>query len=374
VRWMRSAAWDGLWILSGLPLGVVLHLITIWTGLSAAVLVIWFVVMLDTGHNISPILVAWTHDGFRDVMLQRKGKYIGLPLVLLAAGTGIGVASNVWWPDYHPFIHGAVSISLWIGHWGSPFAWLLLVYSLWNLYHFGMQNFGVLSIYRQKSGISYPPEQRRMDMAFCLAVQVAVSVSVFIAATGPLWQFTAHAAYLLLALVALGFVLREAAVSGLWCSPRTLFGLSHSLGLIFWPGLLIIAINGFNHWLTAIGIGSHVYGVNKGRSPGIFAGVVIAMGVFLFGVLFWNGRYSWNLRDAIALLLPAMGFRLGLGFVHFCYDRWIYKLGDPQVRGTIGKDVFGFAPMSCERSVTSSSKLKPSADPESRRQKRTFVR
>jgi hypothetical protein len=28
--------------------------------------------------------------------------------------------------------------------------------------------------------------------------------------------------------------------------------------------------------------------------------------------------------------------RMGLGFVHFLYDRWIWKLSDPQVRATIG--------------------------------------
>jgi hypothetical protein len=32
--------------------------------------------------------------------------------------------------------------------------------------------------------------------------------------------------------------------------------------------------------------------------------------------------------------------RIGLGFVHFLYDRWVYKLSDPQVRAIIGRDIF----------------------------------
>ena len=31
--------------------------------------------------------------------------------------------------------------------------------------------------------------------------------------------------------------------------------------------------------------------------------------------------------------------RMGLGFVHFLYDRWVWKLRDPLVRATIGRDL-----------------------------------
>ena len=33
--------------------------------------------------------------------------------------------------------------------------------------------------------------------------------------------------------------------------------------------------------------------------------------------------------------------RFGLGFVHFLYDRWLYKFSDPEVGATIGQDIFG---------------------------------
>jgi hypothetical protein len=44
-------------------------------------------------------------------------------------------------------------------------------------------------------------------------------------------------------------------------------------------------------------------------------------------------------RPKLTLWLTAwaVGFRIGLGFVHFRHDRWIYKFSDPIVRGTIGK-------------------------------------
>jgi hypothetical protein len=32
--------------------------------------------------------------------------------------------------------------------------------------------------------------------------------------------------------------------------------------------------------------------------------------------------------------------RLGFGFVHFLYDRWVWKMTDQRVRATIGRDLF----------------------------------
>jgi hypothetical protein len=44
-------------------------------------------------------------------------------------------------------------------------------------------------------------------------------------------------------------------------------------------------------------------------------------------------------------LMPAetsrkVGGRLGLGFVHFLYDRRIYRFSDPMVGATIGREIF----------------------------------
>ena len=33
--------------------------------------------------------------------------------------------------------------------------------------------------------------------------------------------------------------------------------------------------------------------------------------------------------------------RVGLDFVHILQDRWIWKLSDPRMRATIGRDLFG---------------------------------
>ena len=45
--------------------------------------------------------------------------------------------------------------------------------------------------------------------------------------------------------------------------------------------------------------------------------------------------------EVLHFTVTVVGLRLGLGFVHFLYDRWIYKLSDPRVRATIGADLLG---------------------------------
>jgi hypothetical protein len=48
----------------------------------------------------------------------------------------------------------------------NPFPILIWVYLIWNGYHFGVQNFGVLSLYRHKR---YSARRRQIDMLLCLA-------------------------------------------------------------------------------------------------------------------------------------------------------------------------------------------------------------
>lgn len=107
------------------------------------------------------------------------------------------------------------------------------------------------------------------------------------------------------------------------------------------------AISGMNHWLAAIGLSSLVYANHQDRSPLAFSAALVGLGMLVFGLLFvavpFTGIHStsgptplpWWIRATI----PAVSLRLGLGFVHFLYDRWIWKLGDPHVRATIGKDL-----------------------------------
>jgi hypothetical protein len=357
MTWIRNPWWDGFWILSGGPIAVMMVILSLWVPVAflphlcpplqpcnpaavfGSMMIIYSVVTLDMGHNIAPMVAAWTHPDFRRVMLSHKIRFIGLPIFLLVAGTVAGIVGDRWFHDFQPFINSALVMGeMLVPRLTNPFWWLIVVYSLWNLYHFAMQNYGVLSIYRHLGGFQHTANQRRIDTLLSLGIQLAVVSTMFIGllpAYGPL-QETVHLIYILAAVVVFLLVARESVVSGRWWSPRTIFVVSQVVPLL-WPGIVAVATNGINHWLVSIGLASRE---NRLCAPSTFAAGIIVIGVALFWLLFWNGRYSWNPREMIYLALPYTGFRLALGFWHFCQDRWNHRFRDPRVRATIGRDLF----------------------------------
>ena len=80
-----SAALCGMVLLSGLPLALTPLALTgpwydwpnpqLWS-VSALDADVSLAALLETGHLLSPIALAWSHKGFRRVMLERKGKFI----------------------------------------------------------------------------------------------------------------------------------------------------------------------------------------------------------------------------------------------------------------------------------------------------------
>jgi hypothetical protein len=86
----------------------------------------------------------------------------------------------------------------------------------------------------------------------------------------------------------------------------------------------------FNHWLVDIGLSSRV-----SRRWWLFLAAVAALGCI--GFTFQAPRTDHNATRAIPWVIQA---RWGVGIAHFLYSRWVWKLSDPRVRATIGKDLW----------------------------------
>lgn len=200
-------------------------------------------IVLETAHLFSPIVLAWSTRGFREHMLSRSERFLLIPGVALAA---------------------ALASPLWV---------VSAVYFWWNIYHFGMQHFGVLSLWRGKQGA--------LVMIACLL----------------------------------------------------LTGAGMNLPLLYhaqWLYITCFVAFSVNHWVTDIALSSYV-----SRHWAIFACAVLLLGTLGFVWLVPNDHgYA---KRAIPLVVQA---RMGLGFVHFLYSRWVWKFSDPQVRATIGNHLF----------------------------------
>ena len=253
----------GLWLLSGVPVGLLLILLPA----RARLVAFTSFVLLETGHSISPILLAWTHGGFRrSLIMADPRKYILLPAAVFLLPAAIGVATSWGWTSYVPG-RG----QMWrMTDLANPFPVMVWVYWVWNMYHFGMQHFGV----SQLCGIG----SRRTSMIVCLGA------TAFLMGVLPLFF--------------------------------------HDL----WVSFLMIGAMSVNHWAVDIGLSSRVAGW-------WLAPLVLAVGTvgFLWAVPTSSGMM-------IHVVPAIIGARLGLGFVHFLYSRWVWQMSAPIRQGLAGSE------------------------------------
>jgi hypothetical protein len=246
MTWIRGPWWDSFWLLSGLPIGVVLILSPPAVGL----LIFTAAALLETGHALSPIILAWSHRGLRRVAIDRWRESLFAPLLVFT---------------------GAFLV---------PPHIVFGIYFAWNIYHFGMQNFGVLSLYKRNRVRGQ--DDRVRDGLLCLG------------------------------LTAIGM------------------GALPLLAPDRWVFLLFTGVFSFSHWLTDIGLSSRV-----ARYPWFFIVAVLVMGSV--GFVWMIPRTD---HMAIRLIPTVITARWGLGFVHFLYSRWVWRLSDARVLEAIGPDLF----------------------------------
>lgn len=85
MTWIRSPLWDGFWILSGLPIGLALA-----TQMVPIPVLLTLFIALNSSHLLAPVVMAWSHDGFRQIMLARKVRYILIPTGIIVLGGVFG--------------------------------------------------------------------------------------------------------------------------------------------------------------------------------------------------------------------------------------------------------------------------------------------
>ena len=266
-----------LWLLSGLPVGIALIVLPPAAQLACFVLFVF----LETGHSLSPIVLAWTHREFRRrVIYPQPYKFLLLPGLISGVAVVIGVATQAGWTSYSPGPGASGRIT----GWDNPFPLLVWFYSAWNLYHFAMQDFGVLML-------CTGPAKRRVKKLGCLV----------------------------------GLIGSYLAVGGV-----NVLGFWHLPGLVnaWWTGPMMTGAVSVNHWIVDIGLSSRVV-----KHSWVFVIGVLSVGAIGF---VWMVPTSQGMM--IRMIPAIVCARLGLGFVHFLYSRWVWRFSDPKVRATIGKD------------------------------------
>lgn len=255
-------------------------LVPLWVKLPT-IAITWGLVCMNFAHAISPIALAWSHRGFRYVMLARPGKFIGVPAAVIISGIVAAVGTWLLFPTFRPA--DMVLEHLQLKNLTVPIIIWANLYAVWNLYHAGAQNFGFLCLYRRQG---WKGRQKYLVLAVCIAISVFVG---------------------------------------------------HEMSRVFeYKGVLLFCFGlvTVNHWFAAIGLSAHVHSRHTGRSPLWFAGGVILAGSLLVWIFYLG------ITTSLHVMVLTLCLRGALGIWHFLQDRWIWQLSDPQVRATIGRDVF----------------------------------
>jgi len=157
-RWIKSPAWDLVWILNALWLAPLVLLLARghddvrtspvdWLFFALAV-PLWF------GHRVSSAWLAYATPAYRPLLTKQPLRFIVAPLAIAVACFAVMLAPENVLPM--PVTERVV--------------WLAVLNYLLVSYHFAAQHFGLLSLYRARAGRTSEASTRWLDRWFALVV------------------------------------------------------------------------------------------------------------------------------------------------------------------------------------------------------------
>ncbi len=379
--WIQSARWDLFWMFAGLwGAGLIL----LATGAPALAGGLLGLLVLEravaTTHAWSTTWMVLGSDLLAEERRDDPWKYRWKPLGIAAFALALGV--TVGTTQRFP-TDGRLGPELW--------AWALYIALFWvgHFWHFGNQDFGVLTLYRARAGQD-APRDRRVDKLYTALMMFVVQPVLFVALLGStafgelvrsllplpaaLLPIASDAAVSVAVLATLAMVVFESAkpkrsvpkllyVGVIFLHPALLYSALRSGSETL--GLLYVVTYLWSHWFIAVGLVSRIntrHYRSRGETGGFaalrhvavvggIAGVVIlATAPYTDYVLFNTPQFAYkSVLDAIAparawIIGLAMGFFLAEQLVHYYCDRCLFRFRDPRVRRKVAPLVLGGPP------------------------------
>ena len=366
--WIKSPAWDGVWILSALwlvPLTLALAGMQAGAGtgpLDSLYLII--TALFWIGHRLGSAWLAYGTEAYRPSLRAHPVRFLLFPALVTAACFAIFLPGDTALPVTR----------------AERFIALAILDYAASTYHFGAQHFGALSLYRARAGVAANPGIKQRDRLFALGVGGAL---VFLAdalagaaAYQKLWLdrwmlgWPAQA----LELIRYGatFVLAAATaamlIAELRAAPRSpprilyILGLAMMVAIALQPRspFVFLVIWSSQHWILASALVARTPRMEpcpagKGVRRALHAlnrrGWALMLMLMLISLLLlpvfeveanWLdgaanfgdrifGHFAAGLRtSSFVPALLALGF--ASGFAHYLLDRGVFRFSDPQIR------------------------------------------
>ena len=368
-QWVHGRAWDGVWLHSALwlaPLGFLLAYGYEDPGQSPLdLLVFGLTALFWIGHRLGSAWLAYATTAYRPLLRADPLRFVIIPIAIGAGCFAILLPGD----DAMAFARGDRVLAL------------AMVDFVLVTYHFAAQHFGVLSLYRIRSGRTADARTRSLDRFFALGVGGALVVVAEALARTSLFQdvwvgswlepewidgaadtLRAVATVVVIALTTVLLVAEARAPSA--SLPRALYVIGVTAmvlcGLHTDRPMLFVAVWSAQHWLAATALATRVarleptpppasllwralHAVN--RRPWALLLVLGLISIWLLPVMeveavgsdgtYYGDRIFGTLAVALRTsewvpALLALGFTTG--FLHYWLDRAVYRLSHPGVR------------------------------------------
>jgi len=367
MRWIKSPAWDLVWVLNALwlaPLVLLLarghdHVRTSPVdGLFFALAVpLWF------GHRVSSAWLAYATPAYRPLLTTQRLRFVVAPLAIAVACFALLLAPESVLPI--PLTERVL--------------WLAVLDYLLVSYHFAAQHFGLLSLYRARAGRASDAITRRLDRWFALVVGGGFVVLAEALAGSIAYQdrwidpmlgaggadalaHTLHEGGIVVVVILTALMLHVELRSQRPSPPRLAYVLGVSAMVLFAflarEPFLFIVLWSVQHWSAAMGLAS-LAASGGGQAPGAHWQRLLApinrrgwavllvlavISTMLLPVLEVQavsteyvyadrifGNAAWWLRSSSFVpALLALGF--ASGFIHYLLDRATFRFSSPEVR------------------------------------------
>lgn len=361
--WLRSPAWDGFWMLSGIWLPIpLLALSSADQALQVLLIVAVFALWLP--HRFATAYNAFCTPAYRTLVLSQKRRFVALPVLVLAATFLFVFAPRQALP-----LTAMTRIQV-----------LATIFFLYNAYHFAVQHYGILSIYRIRAGQPHAGWLKRYERTYCLAVGMVIVTLAQVCHGAdvvrdsllydliPRESFQAAFRTLRVVMpcvvVALSAVLLAGEMKIEQRSPAKILyiiGIALQGVLAYYLNLVaFVLLWGVQHWLVSVALAGHMaendssespassrwYGFwqwfNRGFWPsvlGLCALTLVLAPLFEYSLhdnkiasaprfLSWIANWvenSWRMNFFIAL-------NFGTVYIHFIMDRAVFRFSNPEVR------------------------------------------
>ena len=364
--WIGGPVWDSVWMFSALWGSGLLLLLSLPLGMGRAGTLLFVANMgLALVHSWSTTYLVLGSPLLRDARRKDRTKFLLVPLAIVIASFALGLAIGELrlFPTQFPL--------------GSQHAvWALYLALFWvgHFWHFGNQDFGVLSLYRLKAG-QHGARDRQIDKSYAVAMMFVIQPLIYLKAVGSSPLSEAFFSYAPVSREFVAAAARFALGAAIVCSalvialelrkpdrsvPKLLYYavmLWHPcvLYLLHWKlGFFYLIAYFWSHWLIAIGLGARI-GTNfqrsRGHSPfaavarhslalGLIAGALLPL-YLVFGWLsvFSGGDYKELLNSVNPKYSTVCGLLLGYflaeQLLHYYCDRCLFRFRDPAVRQAV---------------------------------------